>query len=123
MKGPSNRYGNTNGAKHRGVITRFIGYAWAKYFNKYTLKKHYNDHGKSMGFSNVYDYTQHAIKFANTVDRKNNVSFIDKNGSTYKYSKKTNEFAIIKKDGTVVTYFIPETKYKYYLKQKKENML
>ena len=119
MKGPSNKYGNTRGAHHNGVITRFIGYAWAKYFNKNKLKIHFDEHGKSMNFINEYDYAQHAMKFANTVDRKNNVSFIDRKGSTFKYSTKTNEFTIVKKDGTIITYFKPKTGYNYYLKQRR----
>ena len=35
-------------------------------------------------------------------------SFVDQFGSTYKFSYETGEFAIIKSDGTVITYFIPE---------------
>lgn len=75
-----------------------------------------------MGFSTKTEYGQHAIKFANTVDNKNCVSFIDKNGSTYKYNKKTNELAIINKDGTVITYFKPKDGYNYYKQQKKEKV-
>lgn len=35
-------------------------------------------------------------------------SFVDQNGSTYKFSYETGEFAIIKSDGTVITYYIPD---------------
>ena len=48
-----------------------------------------------------------------------NVS-IDKKGSTHKYNKKTNEYAVITKDGYVVTYYKPATGYKYYIDQKKK---
>lgn len=47
-----------------------------------------------------------------------NKNTLDKNGSTYKYNKKSNELAIISKDGTVITYFKPKDEYNYY-KQKK----
>ena len=73
-----------------------------------------------MGFDSKESYAAHAVSFANTIDRKNNVSFLDKNDSTYKFNKKTGEFAIITKDGYVVTYFKPRTGIKYYDQQKKE---
>lgn len=122
MKGASNRYGNTRGSGGQGKPSTHINYQWAKYFNKNTLDTHFDKHGKSMGFSSKTEYEQHAIKFANTVDKKNCVSFIDKNGSTYKYNKKTNELAIINKDGTVITYFKPKGGYDYYKQQKKEKV-
>ena len=37
-----------------------------------------------------------------------------------KYNKKTNEMAIIKDNGVVITYYKPKDGYNYYLKQKKE---
>lgn len=72
-----------------------------------------------MGCNNKNEYASKAVHFANTVDRKNCVSFIDKNNSTYKYNKKTNEFAIIKNNGIVITYYKPKDGYEYYLKEKK----
>lgn len=117
-KGASNRYGNTNGSRHQGKATEKINYPWAKDFNKKSLDKHFDEHGKDMGFDNKESYKQHAIKFANTVDKKNCTSFVDsKTGSTYKYNKVTNELAIITKDGYVVTYFKPKEGYDYYKKQ------
>ena len=59
-------------------------------------------------------------KQARTVDRKNNVSFVDSYGSTYKYNKASNTLAIITKKGIVVTYYKPKEGYSYYLKKKKE---
>ncbi len=117
-KGASNRYGNSNGSKGAGLPTGSIKYQWAKDFSRNTLNGHFNNHGKSMGFDSKESYKQHAIKFANTVDRKNCESFFDENWSTYKYNKKTNEFAIITKDGYVVTYYKPTGGYKYYKGQK-----
>ena len=117
-KGASNRYGNSNGANHRGAPSEHINYAWAKGFNKNSLKKHFEEHGRSMGFDSMISYEQHAITFANTVDRKNCVSFIDVNTrSTYKYNKVTNEFAIITRDGYVVTYYKPANGIGYYYQQ------
>ena len=122
-KGASNRYGNTNGARHQGQPTEKINYSWAKDFNKKSLDKHFNDHGKEMEFDSKESYKQHAIKFANTIDKKNCISFVDSNtGATYKYNKVTNEFAIITKDGYVATYFKPKEGYIYYKKQISKNV-
>ncbi len=117
-KGASNRYGNSNGSRGRGKATEFIKYQWARDFNKKTLDRHFDDHGKSLNFDSRECYKQHAIKFANTIDKNNCESFVGKNQSTYKYNKKTNEFAIITKNGYVVTYYKPTGGYKYYKEQK-----
>ena len=118
-KGASNRYGNARGGR-QGHYTEHTNFAWAKSFNKNTLQRHFNDHGQQMGTPTKESYNARAVTFANTVDRKNCVSFVDKNSSTYKYNKKTNEMAIIKDNGVVITYYKPKDGYNYYLKQKKE---
>ena len=93
-KGPSNHYGYANGGR-QGSASEHIGYAWAKDFNKRSLNRHFDDHAKQMGFTSKESYKQHALRFANNVDRKNHESFIDKKtNKTYKYSVKTNEFVI-----------------------------
>lgn len=117
-KGASNRYGNARGG-HQGHKTKRIGFAWAKDFNKKTLLEHFEKHGSQMSSDTVSSYAAHAVKFANTIDRENCVSFIDGKGSTHKYNKKTNEYAVITKDGYVVTYYKPTNGYKYYKDQKK----
>lgn len=119
-KGASYRYGNTRGANGKGTVSDNISYQWARDFNKSTLLGHFDRHGKQMGYESANSYASHAVKFANNVDRKNNISFIDKYDSTYKYSLKTNELAIITKNGYVITYFKPKEGYKYYQKQIKE---
>ena len=117
-KGASNRYGNTRGSNGNNNTTKKSNYQWARDFNKKSLDKHYDDHGKVMGFDSKESYKQHAIKFANTIDKKNCETFVDKKtGATYKYNKKTNEFAIITKDGYITTYFKPREGYNYYKKQ------
>lgn len=118
-KGASNRYGAGRGSRQHKP-TEHTGFGWAKEFNKNTLQDHFNRHGSQMGCHNKDAYEAHAVKFANTVDRKNCVSFIDKNNSTYKYNKKTNEFAIITKDGFVVTYYSPKGGYDYYKAQERK---
>jgi len=70
--------------------------------------KHYNDHGMGIGAYSVSDYEAMAIDFANDVNNITHDSFVDENGSTYKYSYETNEFVIVKSNGTIITYFIPD---------------
>jgi pyocin large subunit-like protein len=117
-KGASFRYGNSNNGR-QGKPTTHINYGWAKDFNKHTLYDHYRRHGSQVGCTSKESYAAHAVSFANTVDRKNCVSFIDKNGSTYKYNKTTNTLAIITENGYVVTYFKPSAGYEYYKNEKK----
>lgn len=117
-KGASNRYGNTTGGK-QGKATEHINFSWAKDFNKHSLVEHYNEHGNKNEFGSIESYKQHAIRFANNVDRKNYKSFVDRNtGKTYKYSPKTNELVVVDKHGYIVTYFKPKKGYGYYIKQK-----
>lgn len=117
-KGPSNHYGNSRGGK-QGHATENISYPWAKGFNKKTLDKHFHEHRENLGLNSKEAYVAHAVKFANVVDKKNCVSFVDgKTGSTYKYNKVTNEFAIITADGYIVTYYKPDKGYDYYKSQK-----
>lgn len=54
------------------------------------------------------EYEGLAIDFANDVNNVTHDSFVDKCGTTYKYSYETGEFAVIRPNGTVITYFIPE---------------
>lgn len=117
-KGASNHYGNSKNGRH-GKATLHIGYAWAKDFNSRTLQDHFNRHGSQMGCTTKESYAAHSVKFANNVDRANCVSFVAKNGSTYKYNTKTNTLAIITKDGYVVTYFKPAAGYDYYKAEKR----
>lgn len=110
-KGASNHYGNARGGR-QGHMTAHTGFAWAKKFNKTTLKDHVARHGQQYG---TEGYIAHAISFANRVDRVNHISYIRKDGTTVKYSKSTNEFAIINKNGIVTTYYHPARGiYEYY---------
>lgn len=115
-KGPSNHYGNTRGGRDEHP-TKHTGYAWAKGFNRSTLQDHFDRHGEQMGCPTKESYAAHAVKFANTIDRKSCVSFVAKNGTTYKYNKNTGTFAIITKAGIVITYFRPKGGYDYYKAQ------
>lgn len=117
-KGASNRYGNTRNGR-RGKRSKAIAYAWAKDFNSKTLNIHFYNHGVQMGCDSKESYAAHAVSFANTVDRKNCISFVTKDLSTYKYNKKTNTLAVITNDGYVITYFHPKKGYEYYKTEKR----
>ena len=117
-KGASNLYGNAKGGR-KGHPTKHISYAWAKGFNKNTIKNHFNNHGKDMGYDSIESYEAHAVSFANHVDRTNYISFVDKKGSTYKYNTINNDFVIVNKKGIVITYFKPKEGKAYYDKQRK----
>lgn len=99
-KGASNRYGTPRG-KNSPNNTHDVNYEWARDFNKYTLDKH----GKELNLDSKESYKQHAIKFANTVDRENLKAYVDFNGTTYKLNEKTNELVIVSKNGIVISYY------------------
>lgn len=103
-KGASLRYGNTKGSNHKGTPTEHIGFAWAKGFNRGGLTRHFNKHGKEFDCKTKEEYEAKAVSFANTIDRKNAKSVVDKNGTTYKYNPKTNVMVEVTKDGYIVSY-------------------
>ena len=119
-KGASNHYGNSRGGK-QSKQAKNISYAWAKAFNKAKKEEHTKKHASNVKVQNNQTYAAKAIRFANTVDKKNVQSFIyAKSQATCKYNVVTNEFAIITKDGYVVTYFKPGDGYQYYKEQERK---
>jgi len=78
---------------------------WTSEFNE---NYHYNEHGEEMGFENITEYSKAAKDFIKNTDTKNILRFRDPSGAIYKYNKKTGEFAIISRNGKIVTYYILE---------------
>lgn len=76
-KGASNRYPTTRNGNHR-MTSGHINYAWAKAFNKRTLYDHFRRHGEQMKCDTQEAYAAKAVKFANTIDKKNCISFVAK---------------------------------------------
>lgn len=113
-KGPSNLYGKTNGSRKKNS-SKDIGYPWGKSFNRDSLKDHSDRHSHDANSHNIDEYKAKALGFANAIDTMHNVSYIDENGTTYKFNKKTREFAIITRKGMVVTYYKLDS-YEEYLK-------
>ena len=107
-KGSSNRFGN------KRKPTSAISYPWAKAFNKNTLAVHYQRHGEEFPSMNKEEYEARAVKFANSVNPNDCVTFIDNKKSTHKFNTVTGEYGIISKEGYVITYFKPEKGYEYF---------
>ena len=103
-KGASNRYGNTRGGYGKNN-PHGVNYEWAKDFNHNTLDEHYKKHKNEFNSKSKESYKQKAIKFANTVDKKNCKAYVDINGTTYKFNNKTKELVIVSKKGTIITYY------------------
>lgn len=119
-KGQSNQYGNTRGSRGKGKPTNEINFQYARDYNKHKLKIDFDKHKNDFGVSSEKDYVTNAIRFANAVDRKNCVSFVDKYGSTHKYNTRTNTYVGVDKRGYIFTYFKPSTGEKYYHKKLEE---
>lgn len=116
-KGANMRYGNTNGAHHRGEATVNINYAWAKDFSRGGLNQHFKDHGKEFDAVSEKDYAAKAVHFANEVDRQHYKSVIDYKGTTYKYDPRNGRLAEITKDGYVISYRHTGNRFWYYSKK------
>ncbi len=107
-KGASNRFGS------KGKPTSAINYPWAKAFNKKTLSAHFKRHGEEFPGMTKEEYEARAVKFANSINKNDCVSFIDNKNSTHKFNTVTGEYSIISKNGYVITYFKPEKGYEYF---------
>lgn len=104
-KGPSNRYGNSRGGVN-GKPSKYINFEYAKSFMPHDLSGHKERHKDVSKAIDKYDYANRAIKFANTVDKKNCKSVVDRNGTTYKYNIKTRELVIVNKKGMIISYYV-----------------
>lgn len=111
-KGFSNRYGNTRGGYGKNNPYG-VNYEWAKDFNHNTLNNHYEKHKNEFNSKSKESYKQKAIKFANTVDKKNCKAYVDINGTTYKYNVKSKELVIVNKKGTIITYYKVKNGFEY----------
>lgn len=116
-KGPSMRYGNTNGAHNRGKENKNINYSRAKDFNRGGLKRHFIKHGKEFGAKTMQEYAAKAVHFANKVDRQNYKSVVDYKGTTYKFDPRNGRMVEVTKDGYVISYRHIGGKFWYYSKK------
>lgn len=119
-KGASNRYTTTRGGRNN-TSSPHINYAWAKSFNKQLLNSHFKKHGNQMCCNSKESYNAKSVKFANTIDKKNCISYVRKNGTTVKFNKETGVFSTISKKGIVSTYFKPRTGIIYYTNDRRNH--
>lgn len=105
-KGKSNLYGRGK----RGEPNEHISYKYSKIFIQGDFDRHYYEHGRGEMGQSMDQYRSRAIAFANNVDRVNHLSFVNDRGLTIKYSLKTNELAMITKEGNVATYLLTSLK-------------
>ena len=77
--------------------------------NSNSLYDHFNKHGAEFGYTNESEYLKGAQDFIGTKGNEGVLSKIRANGDTVIYNPNTNEFAVVTKDGTIVTYFKPDT--------------
>ena len=80
---------------------------------------HAGEHAQEFGLNkdSLEEYNQAAKNFVKTKE-KGNMLFVKKNGSVYKYNPNTKQFAVITKDGKIVTYF--KTSLRYFLNEFKK---
>lgn len=80
---------------------------------KSTLDKHADKHG----YVSSEKYLQNARNFLEKTPTSTTQTFVSKEGTYFRYDTATNEFGIINKYGGISTYFKPEDKIVYWLKQ------
>ena len=81
------------------------------------LEKHFEDHGKAMGFTDSASYSKAASDFLTKEPTETTMSFITEQGTYFRYDTQTNEFGIMNQYGGVSTYFKPDTGISYWFGQ------
>ncbi|OGO25833.1 MAG: hypothetical protein A2136_00640 [Chloroflexi bacterium RBG_16_54_11] len=76
--------------------------------NANSLTDHFKKHGAEFGYTNESQYLKGAQDFVGTKGNQGVLSKVRANGETVIYNPKTNEFAIVSKDGSIITYFKPD---------------
>ena len=80
------------------------------------LERHFNDHGKKMGYTDSQKYLSGAKNFING-NKPGTQSFISSDGKTYMYNPSTNQFAIVSPSGRIITYYLPDKRMVYWLRE------
>ena len=83
--------------------------------NNERREEHYNKHGKSMGYTNVWDYEDGASDVVNNPSALHKTEMED--GDDVYYVESTNEFVVVSTDGYIRTYFEPRDGIEYYNRQ------
>lgn len=79
------------------------------------LERHYEKHGKEMGFTSAKEYEQAASDVVNNPKSLHKKEKEDQDDVYYLES--SNDFVIVSTDGYIRTYFWPDAKKNYYDRQ------
>jgi RHS repeat-associated protein len=91
----------------QGVLTRgTFGFTSGS-----NLAKHFAEHGVQMGFKSAAEYGSAALRFAGTASKDGVQAIVAKSGEKMIYNAATKEFAVIAKNGKIVTYFRARARY------------
>lgn len=80
----------------------------AKFGSEAQLKDHFDRHGGDFGAKDAGDYQSKAAGFLTGAPKDGVQQFTRKNGDVVRFDPKTNEFGVVKKDGTIKTYYKPD---------------
>jgi hypothetical protein len=75
------------------------------------LLVHFGNHGGELGFKLAEQYALAAQKFVGTIGEEGVETIATARGETLIFNKGTEEFAVINKEGRIVTYFKAKLKY------------
>jgi uncharacterized protein RhaS with RHS repeats len=80
----------------------------AKFGGEAQLKDHFDRHGGDFGAKDAGDYQSKAAGFLTGAPKDGVQQATRKNGDVVRFDPKTNDFGVIKKDGTIKTYYKPD---------------
>ena len=92
----------------------------SKGFSSESLNKHYAKHKNEFDNISKTQYNAKAKELLNSSNSSEIEGFTSKYGWVFKYNNSTNEFAIMRPDGSISTYFKPKNSYKYWKEQIKK---
>ena len=76
------------------------------------LEEHFQRHGRTMGYATAQDYLQGALMLIDAYEGV--MRHIRSDGATLYYRDATTEFAILRPNGIVATYYRASTGIKYW---------
>jgi hypothetical protein len=72
--------------------------------------EHFIKHGAEFASKSASQYERAASRFMSGRPARGTMEAVRKNGDIIRYNPKTEEFAVMRKDGTIRTYFKPDPK-------------
>ena len=106
--------GNFEGQPYKGTRNPDVDFVDKK--GKSTLSEHASNHG----YTSSEEYLRDARNFLEKEPTSTTQSFVSNEGTYFRYDTATNEFGIVNKFGGISTYFKPDERIIYWLKQIEE---